>query len=138
MRGLRLLTAVLTAGVLTAGTLVGGTGAPAAACACGGIVSSDLGARVTGEQALLAMNGGTETIVMRLDVDSVADNAALIVPTPAPATVTAAGPGLFPELERLTAPRVEPGPRDHASGATSSGSGSASPSFVTSASGAVR
>jgi hypothetical protein len=55
MRGLRLLTAVLTAGVLTAGTLVGGTGAPAAACACGGIVSSDLGARVTGEQALLAM-----------------------------------------------------------------------------------
>ncbi|MDQ1322615.1 MAG: hypothetical protein QG655_3863 [Actinomycetota bacterium] len=121
MRGLRLLTAVLTAGVLTAGTLVGGTGAPAAACACGGIVSSDLGARVTGEQALLAMNGGTETIVMRLDVDSVADNAALIVPTPAPATVTAAGPGLFPELERLTAPRVEPGPRSRAEFDTAAG-----------------
>lgn len=99
------------AAVLTATALVSGTAAPAAACACGGIVSSDLGARVTGEQALLAMNGGTETIVMRLDVDSVSDNAALIVPTPTPATVTGAGPGLFPELERLTAPRVEPGPR---------------------------
>ncbi|HQE16209.1 MAG TPA: DUF2330 domain-containing protein [Mycobacterium sp.] len=99
------------AAVLTAGALVSGTAAPAAACACGGIVSSDLGARVTGEQALLAMNGRTETIVMRLDVESVADNAALIVPTPTPATVTATGPGLFPELERLTAPRVETGPR---------------------------
>ncbi|MCB0923999.1 MAG: DUF2330 domain-containing protein [Mycobacterium sp.] len=104
MRGVRLAVAVVVAGLL-----VGGTGAPAGACACGGIVSTDLDARVTGEQALLAMNGRTETIIMRLDVDSVADNAALIVPTPAPATVTQAGPGLFPELERLTAPRVEPG-----------------------------
>ena len=35
------------AAVVTATALVGGTAAPAAACACGGIVSSDLGARVT-------------------------------------------------------------------------------------------
>lgn len=104
---------ILASATLAAGLLAGTTLAPAAACACGGIVSADLDARVTGEQALLAMNGWTETVVMRLDVESVADNAALIVPTPTPATVTAAGAGVFPELERLTAPHVErpPGAR---------------------------
>lgn len=96
------------AAVLIAGVIAVGATPPAKACACGGIVSSDRDARVTGEQALLAMSGPRETIVMRLDVESVANNAALIVPTPAPATATQAGPGVFPELQRLTAPRVEP------------------------------
>lgn len=86
-----------------------GVAVPAAACACGGIVSHDLDAQVTGEQALVAMNGGREVIVMRLDVESVAADAALIVPTPTAATATQANPALFPELQRLTAPRVEPG-----------------------------
>ncbi|MFN8031805.1 MAG: DUF2330 domain-containing protein [Mycobacterium sp.] len=98
------------AGLLAAGLLVGGPGGLAGACACGGIVSPDLDAKVTGEQALVALDGGKETIVMRLDVQSVADNAALIVPTPSPATATAADDGLFGELERLSAPRVERSP----------------------------
>jgi hypothetical protein len=106
---MRLLAAVLMVGALVGAALVAGAPTPASACACGGIVSSDLDARITGEEALLVMNGRTETIVMRLDMKSVADNAALIVPTPTPATVTQSGPGLFPELQRLTAPRVEPG-----------------------------
>jgi hypothetical protein len=87
--------------------LLAGPGGPAGACACGGIVSPDLDAKVTGEQALVALDAGTETIVMRLDVHSVADNAALIVPTPTPATATSAEQGLFGELERLTAPRLD-------------------------------
>ena len=87
--------------------LLAGPGGPAGACACGGIVSPDLDAKVTGEQALVALDAGTETIVMRLDVRSVADNAALIVPTPTPATATSAEQGLFGELERLTAPRLD-------------------------------
>jgi len=116
---------VCAAAVLAAGFLVGGAGSPAGACACGGIVSPDLDARVTGEQALLAMNGRTETIVMRLDVESVAKNAALIVPTPAPATVTQAGPAMFPELERLTAPRVEPSRNGRADLDTAAAAGSA-------------
>ncbi|HTY28194.1 MAG TPA: DUF2330 domain-containing protein [Mycobacterium sp.] len=95
------------AGLLAAGLLVGGPGGLAGACACGGIVSPDVDAKVTGEQALVALDGGKETIVMRLDVQSVADNAALIVPTPTPATATSAGESLFGELERLSAPRVE-------------------------------
>ena len=97
------------AAVLAGGLAMTGAGAPAGACACGGIVSHDLDARVTGEQALVALTGRREAIVMRLDVESVANNAALIVPTPTPATATQAGPAVFPELQRLTAPLVEPG-----------------------------
>lgn len=81
--------------------------APAAACACGGIVSPDARARIADEVALLARDGDTETIVMRLNLSSAADNAALVVPTPTPATVSAATPALFDELATLTAPRVE-------------------------------
>ena len=98
---------LIGAAVLAAGMLVVGPGGTSGACACGGIVSPDLDARVTGEQSLVALDGNTETIVMRLDLHSVADNAALIVPTPTPATATAASPRLFAELERLTAPRIE-------------------------------
>ncbi|EHB50383.1 Protein of unknown function DUF2330 [Mycolicibacterium rhodesiae JS60] len=96
------------AAVLGAGMLLASPVSTAGACACGGIVSPDLDARVTGEQSLIAIDGTTETIVMRLDLHSVADNAALIVPTPTPATATSANPRLFAELERLTAPRIEP------------------------------
>ena len=77
---------------LATGMLFVAPGDPAGACACGGIVSHDQDARVTGEQALIATHGGTETIVMRLDLESVADNAALIIPTPTPATATQAKP----------------------------------------------
>ncbi len=99
---------VVIAALLGAGMLLASPVSTAGACACGGIVSPDLDARVTGEQSLIAVDGTTETIVMRLDLHSVADNAALIVPTPTPATATSANPRLFAELERLTAPRIEP------------------------------
>lgn len=105
MRGMRLIWGP----VLAAGMLVVGPGGTAGACACGGIVSPDLDARVTGEQSLITIDGTAETIVMGLDLQSVADHAALIVPTPTPATATAANANLFAELERLTAPRVEGG-----------------------------
>ncbi|WP_445169988.1 DUF2330 domain-containing protein [Mycolicibacterium sp. Dal123E01] len=103
MRQLRMIGAA----VLATGTLVMSPGGIAHACACGGIVSPDLDAHVTGEQSLVALDGTAETIVMRLDLQSMANNAALIVPTPAPAVATLANPGLFTELERLTAPRIE-------------------------------
>lgn len=98
---------VVGASLLVAGML--GVGAPgiAAACACGGVVSSDPTARIADEEALVAMNDGSENIVMRLSLQSKADNAALIVPTPTPATVTASSPSLFGELDALSAPRVE-------------------------------
>ena len=98
---------LIAAGLMAAGMALTSPGGTAGACACGGIVSPDLDAKVTGEQALVSLDAGTETIVMRLDMHSVADNAALIVPTPTPATASAAGPGMFGELERLTSPRRE-------------------------------
>ena len=106
---MRPLGLVVGAAMLAAATVGAAPLGAAGACACGGIVSHDQDARVTGEQALVTTHGGTETIVMRLDLQSVADNAALIVPTPTPATATQAGPALFDELTRLSAPRVQPG-----------------------------
>jgi hypothetical protein len=94
-------------GLLVAGML--GMSAPsvATACACGGIVSPDLDARIADEEALVARDGARETIVMRLNLQSDSDNAALIMPTPTPATVTSASPAMFTELATLSAPRVE-------------------------------
>lgn len=57
--------------------------------------------------ALVTGDGSTETVVMRLNLSTTADNAALVVPTPAPATVTAASPDLFDDLGELSAARVE-------------------------------
>ncbi|MGZ8802073.1 MAG: DUF2330 domain-containing protein [Mycobacterium sp.] len=79
----------------------------ATACACGGLLSSDPSLRVADEVALVSGDGSTETVVMRLNLSTTADDAALVVPTPSPATVTAASPDLFDELAELTAPRVE-------------------------------
>lgn len=80
---------------------------PAQACACGGVVSPDAGASVADETALVQWNGREETIVMKLALESDADNAALVVPTPTPARVAAGKTATFDELQRLTAPRVE-------------------------------
>lgn len=77
------------------------------ACACGGVLSSDPSLRVADEVALVTADSGIETVVMQLNLSTTADNAALVVPTPAPATVTAASPEVFDALAGLTAPRVE-------------------------------
>lgn len=76
------------------------------------------------------MIGGREVIVMRLDVKSVANNAALIIPTPAPATATQAGPAVFPELQRLTAPRMEPGRNTRTDSDTAAGGPGGSPTVL--------
>ncbi|MFF2552956.1 DUF2330 domain-containing protein [Nocardia sp. NPDC058058] len=97
----RLLAVVAT--VAGAGGM--GLAAPASACACGGIATpGGVTARVNGETALLGWDGQRETIIMRLGLQSGGDKAALIVPTPAPATVSAGDAGTFSELARLTAP----------------------------------
>ena len=113
------------AGALAAGMIVGSPGL-AQGCACGGVVSHDTAARVADEVALLAMDGHNETVIMRLNLRSTADNAALIVPTPTPATVSTASPSLFDELEDLPAPRTET--RRHWSFGGRTGSEAAAPS----------
>ncbi|MFE3189036.1 DUF2330 domain-containing protein [Nocardia sp. NPDC059240] len=84
-----------------------GLATPAYACACGGAAwqPGDNG-RVADETALVAWDGQHETIDMRLGLQASGQQAALIVPTPAPATVTLGNASTFTELERLSAPKV--------------------------------
>lgn len=87
--------------------LATGLTAPASACACGGVVSSDPRLAVDDETSLVRWHDGQETVVMQLSLQSDTDNAALVVPTPKPATVSAGSAATFAELRELTAPRVE-------------------------------
>ncbi|MFD3747912.1 DUF2330 domain-containing protein [Nocardia sp. NPDC058633] len=93
---------VVTAGVV----LAAGPGVvmSANACACGGVVSGDSSARVDSETAVLGWDGQRETVLMRLGMQFAGADAALIVPTPTPATVSAGSPDSFSELSRMTAP----------------------------------
>lgn len=100
----RLLTVAVA--VCAAGGI--GIAAPASACACGGVVTGSANdtATVNNEVALLGWDGRRETILMQLSLQAGTDNAALIVPTPTPATVGAGRADTFAELEKLTAPEV--------------------------------
>lgn len=98
---------VVGAGVLLAGTLMLDAPGVATACACGAVVTSDAASRVADEAALVTTDGHAETVIMRLNLQSTAENAALVFPTPTPATVSLTSPSLFDELEQLSAPRVE-------------------------------
>lgn len=105
--------------VLAAGSLAVSSPAIATACACGGLVSHDPSARVADEEALVAMNGDSETVIMRLNLLSKEDNAALVVPTPSPAKASSASPSIFDDLEMLSAEplRAVPGGSDETGGA---------------------
>ncbi|WP_067704603.1 DUF2330 domain-containing protein [Nocardia jejuensis] len=104
---LRMTTRLLAVAALVLGTGVIGLAAPAFACACGGVATpGGVGAHVADETALIGWDGTQETIVMRLGLQSGGDKAALIVPTPAPATVSAGSRDTFTELTRLTAPSI--------------------------------
>ncbi|MFW0790974.1 DUF2330 domain-containing protein [Gordonia sp. CPCC 205333] len=80
---------------------------PASACACGGIASSDPDARVNGEIAIVSKSGNRETIDMRLSMRSIAHDAALVIPTPTSAAVSAGDSSTFDRYATITAPRVE-------------------------------
>ncbi len=81
---------------------------PARACACGAPAMPDgVNATATQEIALLRWDGRTEIMEMRLALQSTGDRGALVVPTPAPATVSAGAASAFQELGWLTRPRTE-------------------------------
>ncbi len=107
MLGLRSLIGGCALVAVLASVLLLGSSTVATACACGGLLSSDPSLRVADEVALVTGDGSTETAVIRLNLSTTADNAALVVPTPAPATVTAAPAELFDDLAGLSAPRIE-------------------------------
>jgi hypothetical protein len=100
---------------------------PAYACACGGVVNvRNETATVNNEVALADWDGRRETILMQLAMQSGSGTAALIVPTPTPATVAAGSSSTFTELRRLTAPAVVTDHRWFGSGAWSDGASAGS------------
>lgn len=81
---------------------------PAQACACGALLLPEgEQVAVTGETAILTWDGQSQRIVLSLDVESNASDAALLIPTPGPATVELLDEDLTSEIARLSAPRVE-------------------------------
>jgi len=78
---------------------------PARACACGGFVAAD-GEQVAAnaEYAVLTHDGSTERVLLSMSTLASTPDAALLIPTPAPAEAALAETALFPELEQLTAP----------------------------------
>ena len=81
--------------------------APSYACACGAVVApSGAQAAINHEVALVHWDGSAENIVMQLGLNASTANVALVVPTPTPATVTAADKATFVELDSLTAPEI--------------------------------
>jgi len=79
---------------------------PAAACACGAVISNSTAA-VSGETSLITWDGSTETIDMVMVLQGSAADAAWIMPVP-PATVASLGDrAVFGKLATATAPRVE-------------------------------
>jgi hypothetical protein len=100
----RSVCAVLT---LLVSCLVPSVTTPAWACGCGAYIPDQSGAAVTDERALVAWDGTTEDILMSLNVTGSSDKAAWVMPVPSAAQVTLGDPGVFEELGRLTAPRVE-------------------------------
>lgn len=103
--GRRFAAAAISAAIVSA-TLV--VAAPAQACACGAfLVSPDEEVAVDSEAAIIGWDGTTERIIVSIGVESEAPDLALLIPTPSPATVSVAEPGLFDELDSFTEPRIE-------------------------------
>lgn len=98
LAGLTLVTALAS--------MVGIAVMPAAqACGCGGFVSPE-GEEVaaTAEYAVLSWDGETERVVLSMDAITESSDAALLIPTPAPAEAALAEDTVFSELEKVIEP----------------------------------
>jgi len=97
--------------VLTASLSLIQAVSPAVACACGAPapVSDDPNGDVLigHEYAVISVHGSSEQIDMRLTLDTVAKESGLIMPTPAPATVTLGDATVFDDLAVQMTPRIE-------------------------------
>ncbi|NYI69049.1 hypothetical protein BJY26_003355 [Spelaeicoccus albus] len=98
------LGAAIVAGALA---LVGFTAVGAEACACGAMVPpKGSSVDVDAERALVKLDSGVETIALQLNMLGGSTEAALVVPTPAPARVSAGDTDMFTRLDELTEPEV--------------------------------
>ncbi|MBB4930094.1 hypothetical protein F4561_000914 [Lipingzhangella halophila] len=95
-------TAAALLALLPAGSWVN----PALACACGAMVADD-DISVSRESSLVRWDGTTQRILMGLDVETFEEEAALLLPTPAPADVELGDRELFGELSAMSRPDGE-------------------------------
>ena len=79
----------------------------AEACGCGMVLPHEGSVDVTQEQAIIRWDGQTEDIVMALQAQGNAKEAAWIMPVPGPAQVKLGDPGMFDFLQEFTKPREE-------------------------------
>jgi len=93
--------------VLVLGGLVSSVAAPAWACGCGAYIPDRAGASVADERALVAWDGTSQDILMSFNIAGSSDTAAWVMPVPSAAQVSLGDAGVFEELSRITAPRVE-------------------------------
>lgn len=94
------------AAVIAASGLVFATAA--SACACGAfLLPEDERVNVSTETAIVSFDGVEERILLTMDVDAESEDAALLIPTPSPASVEVSRTGMFTELAGFTAPRLE-------------------------------
>lgn len=98
----RLLARLLVMGLVMA--LTGALAPAARACACGALLSGDPRLSVSGETSVVRWDGAHEEIVMSMAVTSGRTDAALLLPTPAPATVRLGDPSWSEQLARISAP----------------------------------
>lgn len=82
-------------------------GSMAETCACGAYVPKEGDSWIAQERALIRWDGETEDIIMEIGVQGKAEEAAWIIPVPAPATVQLGDPAIFDELQMLTQPEVD-------------------------------
>jgi hypothetical protein len=81
---------------------------PAVACGCGVLIPRDgKPLRAPVEQAILRLNGGLEDMLLTVQLDGTAEEAAMIIPTPTQPTVRAGTARLFSRLDTLTQPVIE-------------------------------
>jgi hypothetical protein len=79
---------------------------PAIACGCGGYIDPNGSAYVGQETVLLTWDGQTEQIMMSLGVLGSSEEAAIILPVPAIATVELGNADIWDELDELTKPLI--------------------------------
>ena len=90
---------------LAIGSLIGLSGViPAGACACGVVVAREGSLTVSRERAIVRFQGRMQDLILALDLDGAAKDAALIVPVPAQPELGESPEDAFEQLEQLTRP----------------------------------
>ncbi len=80
---------------------------PVEACGCGLVLPHEGSIDVTQERAIIRWDGQTEDIIMALQVQGDAKEAAWIMPVPTQAQVKLGDPKMFELLQEFTKPRIE-------------------------------